>query len=89
MRRREFLGVLGAAGAAWPLAARAQEGSTARVGVLAAEGPASRLTWPVFIDELRKLGFAQGRNVAVEFRRIDQGMAQAFTGGGAICLRIY
>ena len=43
MRRQEFLGVLGAAGAAWPLAARAQESSIARVGVLAAGGPAASL----------------------------------------------
>src|SRR5689334_10667742 len=86
MRRREFLGVLGAAGAAWPLALRAQERSIARVGVLSAstEGPGSRLAWPAFIDELRKLGFAQGRNLAVEYRRIDQGTAQAFAGANEL-----
>jgi putative ABC transport system substrate-binding protein len=32
------------------------------------------------IDELRKLGFAEGRNLAIEYRRIDQGIAQAFAG---------
>jgi len=84
MRRREFLGVLGGAGAAWPFASRTQDGSIARVGVLAAEGPAARLAWPVFIDELRKLGFAQGRNLAVEYRRIDQGTAQAFAGANEL-----
>ena len=84
MRRREFLGVLGGAGAAWPFASRAQDGSIARVGVLAADGPAARLAWPVFIDELRKLGFAQGRNLAVEYRRIDQGTAQAFAGANEL-----
>ncbi len=84
MRRREFLGVLGAAGGAWPFAARAQEGSIARVGVLAPDGAASRLAWPFFIDELRKLGFVQGRNLAIEFRRIDQGTARAFAGANEL-----
>jgi putative tryptophan/tyrosine transport system substrate-binding protein len=86
MRRREFLGVLGGAGVVWPIASRAQESSIARVGVLSSsvEGPAARLAWPAFIDELRKLGFAQGRNLAVEYRRIDQGTAQAFAGANEL-----
>jgi putative ABC transport system substrate-binding protein len=84
MRRREFLGVLGGTAAAWPLAARAQDGLIARVGVLATEGPGTRLAWPAFIDELRKLGFTQGRNLAVEFRRIDQGTPQAFAGANEL-----
>jgi putative ABC transport system substrate-binding protein len=31
-----------------------------------------------FVDELRKLGFAEGRNLALEHRRVDQGVPQAF-----------
>ena len=72
--------------AAWPLAARAQEGSIARVGVLAAsrEVGGGRLAHPALIDELRKLGFTQGRNLAVEYRRIDQGTTEAFAGANEL-----
>jgi putative ABC transport system substrate-binding protein len=65
---------------------RAQEGSIARVGVLAAsrEAGGGRLAHPVLIDELRKLGFTQGRNLAVEYRRIDQGTAEAFAGANEL-----
>lgn len=82
--RRDVLTLLGGAAAVWPLTARAQEGSIARVGLLGSEGPGTRLAWPAFINELRKLGFTQGRNLAVEFRRIDLGTAQAFTGANEL-----
>ena len=75
---------LGRCSGGWPFAARAQQGLIARVGLLGSEGPGTRLAWPAFIDELRKLGFTQGRNLAVEFRRIDQGMAQAFAGANEL-----
>src|SRR5262245_14478433 len=65
MRRREFLGVLGAAAAAMPLAARAQEpGRTYRLGYLSQTGrqPPSTV---VFFDELRLMGFVEGQNLAI------------------------
>ena len=67
MRRREFLGALGAA-AAWPLAARAQRaGKVARIGFLGATFAAS---WARRIEALRSglrdLGYVQGENILIE-----------------------
>jgi len=82
MRRRKFLGVLGGALAACPLAARAQQHDrVARVGVLGPsreKNPISRQGYAVFLAELRKLGFADGQNLQVEFGRTDEDMAGAF-----------
>ena len=67
MRRREFLAVLGGA-AAWPLATRAQQAERIyRIGVLAPEVPPPGLL-ETFQDELRALGYVEGKNVAIESR---------------------
>src|SRR5437870_3097394 len=82
MRRREFLSVLGGA-SAWSIAAHAQQdGSMARVGVIGSrrEGPAMSAAYAGFTDELRKLGFAEGRNLAIEYRRVEDGVPRAFAG---------
>src|SRR5260370_15879206 len=66
--RRKFLATLGGA-AAWPLAARAQQGAVPVVGVLSAEGPnlfSDRLR--AFHDGLRETGYVEGRNLAMEYR---------------------
>ena len=71
MRRREFITLFGGA-AAWPLAARAQQGERVRrIGVLTfysqtdREGQA-RIT--AFLDTLQRLGWTEGRNVQIEYR---------------------
>jgi putative tryptophan/tyrosine transport system substrate-binding protein len=78
MKRHEFITLLSGAAAAWPLAGRAQhEGTVARVGVIGASrdaGPGTRAAYPAVVDALRKLGFTEGRNLAVEYRRVDQGV---------------
>jgi len=66
MRRREFISLVGGA-AAWPLAARAQQGSR-RVAVLmgAAETSSSRDWIAAFLRRLDELGWRDGQNLAVQ-----------------------
>jgi putative tryptophan/tyrosine transport system substrate-binding protein len=72
MRRREFITLLGGVAAAWPLAARAQQGERVqRVGVLvgSAEDESdiqARLAG--FRKGLEKLGWLEGRNVRIVTR---------------------
>ena len=72
MRRREFLGVLGGAAAAWPLAARAQQGERMRrIGVLlpaAADDPEFQARVGAFLQGLAQLGWTIGRNVRIDTR---------------------
>jgi len=68
MNRRAFIAMVGGA-AAWPLAGRAQHSGTLVIGWLAiptAEGYRDQLA--AFRDGLREQGFAEGRNVTVEYR---------------------
>ena len=70
MRRREFIGLLGAAAAAWPPAARAQQGQR-RVGVLmnsVATDAYRQAQIGALTQRLQQLGWADGRNVRVEVR---------------------
>jgi putative tryptophan/tyrosine transport system substrate-binding protein len=71
MRRREFILALGSA-AAWPLAARAQQGERVRrIGILMPFLPTNaemQARVRVFRDELRKRGWAAGVNVQFDER---------------------
>jgi putative tryptophan/tyrosine transport system substrate-binding protein len=70
MRRREFITVLSGA-AAWPLAAWAQRSQTLpKIGYLSdeTEGPHPFNSYGSVLDGLRKLGYEEGRNVAIEYR---------------------
>ena len=69
LRRREFLGVLGSAAAAWPLAADAQQQSTRVVGFLSSRAPGeSAGLIAAFRKGLRQMGFVEGQNLVIAFR---------------------
>jgi putative ABC transport system substrate-binding protein len=73
MRRREFIALIGgAAAAAWPVAARAQQNDRMRrVGVLmhaSSEEPESQARIVAFAQGLQEAGWSVGRNVRLETR---------------------
>jgi putative ABC transport system substrate-binding protein len=68
MRRREFITLLGGAAAAWPLAARAQQGRLPVVGVLRLN---PKNIMETFADPFRRymkaIGWEEGRNIHFQF----------------------
>jgi len=75
MRRREFITLLGCAATVWPLAAWAQQTQRGsyRIAILHPSHPVGELTetsslpyYRAFFDELRRLGYIEGRNLTVE-----------------------
>jgi putative ABC transport system substrate-binding protein len=71
MRRREFIAGLGSA-AAWPLAARGQQGERVRrIGVLMAYGdedPEAKAFLAAFRRGLQELGWDEGHNLRIDIR---------------------
>jgi putative ABC transport system substrate-binding protein len=71
IRRREFIAGLGGA-AAWPLAARAQQGNRVRrIGILLTgdeNDPVWNARLSAFTQALTRLGWTDGRNVRMDLR---------------------
>src|SRR5262245_26733768 len=72
IRRRELIGLLGGAAAGWPLAASGQQaGRMQRIGVLmnvAADDAEGRGRVAAFQQALHQLGWADGRDVRIDYR---------------------
>lgn len=72
MRRREFVGFIGAV-ALLPRTASAQSNRTYRIAILHPSHPVAELTsassfgyWREFFGELRRLGYVEGQNLLIE-----------------------
>jgi putative ABC transport system substrate-binding protein len=68
MKRREFITLLGGASATWPLTARAQQPALPVVGIV---GDQFDHRIAAFHQGLSESGFADGRNVTVDYRWSD------------------
>jgi putative ABC transport system substrate-binding protein len=81
MRRREFIRLLGGGVAAWPIVARAQQpAGMKRVGILMGYAESDRegqVRVAAFREGLRKLGWAEDRNLRIDARWATAGDAEA------------
>jgi putative tryptophan/tyrosine transport system substrate-binding protein len=84
VRRRNFIALLGSAAAAWPLAARAQQGERVRrISVLvpaAADDPEWQARVGAFQQALALLGWTIGRNVRIDTRWATTNLAKGRAG---------
>jgi putative ABC transport system substrate-binding protein len=72
LRRREFIAALGGAVTAWPVAARAQQRAMPAIGYLSGRTADSEASMLVAVRRgLSDIGYAEGRNVAIEYRFAD------------------
>src|SRR5262245_13756646 len=67
MHRRSVLTLLGTPAAAWPLAAKAQQGEIKRLGILRS-GADADLAANSILAALARLGWIEGRNLRVDYR---------------------
>src|SRR5262249_40557873 len=72
VKRREFITLVGGTAAAWPLAARAQQGRRVPLicilEAISADTPGVKTRHAAFLEALQQLGWTPGRNVQIEVR---------------------
>jgi len=66
MKRREFIGLLGGAAAAWPLVAHAQQHKMLRVGFVGMQ-PREAPHYANFLRRMAELGYQEGRNFTFDY----------------------
>jgi putative ABC transport system substrate-binding protein len=72
MQRREFISLLGGTAAAWPIAARAQQGALPVVGyVTGGSAAAAASNVGLFRKGLGEAGYVEGQNVTVDYRFLE------------------
>jgi putative ABC transport system substrate-binding protein len=70
MRRRDFISLVGATAATWPLAARTQQAEMPVVGFVHGGSPDARRV-AAFRKGLNETGYVEGQNVTVEYHLLD------------------
>ena len=72
MRRREFIKVITASAAAWPLTARAQRPTMPVIGFIRDGSAESSARWLAgFHKGLSETGYVEGQNVTVEYHWLE------------------
>ena len=87
MRRRDLVASLGAVSAVLPFATMAQQSKIPTIGVLVVGSPASERFWKLFREDMRGLGYIEGKNVRYEFRS-DGGQASRLPALAAELVRL-